>query len=121
MLFSNLRQALDVLRHGKVVVTDAFDLQDTLALRFFSLLEDLESFVESYNEKRLEFAWQPKIAVIEGLDGTGKTTLAKGLAQRLQEHRALNYRTPPESMKQFRATFDKIGGPIERAFYMVYG
>lgn len=56
-----------------------------------------------------------RAVVIEGLDGTGKSTLAASLAGALGARLA---RCPPESLRSIRPIFDGIGcEAVERAFY----
>ena len=54
--------------------------------------------------------------VLEGLDGTGKSTVVLALADRLD---AIAMITPPNSMRSYRAYFDRIGGAQREAYYMV--
>jgi thymidylate kinase len=68
----------------------------------------------------------PYICVVEGIDGSGKSTLVKNLADSLQEPpsvgggaRACACATPPSSTTSVRPVFDKRGGAVARAFYMV--
>ena len=58
----------------------------------------------------------PFIVLIEGLDGTGKTSLVQGLAQTLPN--ATAWSTPTASMAHVRDIFDRRGGAVARAFYM---
>lgn len=66
---------------------------------------------------------EPFVVVVEGLDGSGKTTFAKSLAAALSSPdgsvRAFAVSTPPKSMSGVRDVFDKRGGAVARAFYMV--
>ena len=54
--------------------------------------------------------------LIEGLDGTGKSTLCAELCRRLD---AAYVRTPPDSMRAYREYFDAAGGAMREAYYMV--
>lgn len=55
------------------------------------------------------------LVVLEGLDGTGKTTLARGLQKR---HGFLPAATPPPWASALRPAFDACGLPhLRRAFY----
>ena len=56
-----------------------------------------------------------RAVVIEGLDGTGKSTLVASLAAALGAHAA---RTPPRSIAALRPLFDGMPQPVARAFYM---
>jgi hypothetical protein len=55
-----------------------------------------------------------RAVVVEGLDGTGKSTLVASLAASLRAHAA---RTPPASLTPLRALFDAMPAPVTRAFY----
>ena len=113
MIFKDFKETIHCLRNGKNKLNDV-DFGD-----FFDYADDLETFMEHHFKEPTQNFWQPRIIVIEGLDGTGKSTLARSLAEEIQSQSTINYRTPPEVLKQFRDTFDKIKGPMERAFYMV--
>ena len=56
--------------------------------------------------------------VVEGLDGTGKSTLAEHLCRKLTAH-GLPSRTPPTKWSVVRNVFDRYGGLVARAFYMI--
>lgn len=53
----------------------------------------------------------------KGLDGCGKSTQAKLLASSIEGARLRA--TPPESMKAVRECFDRYGGMVARAFYLI--
>jgi thymidylate kinase len=55
-----------------------------------------------------------RAVVVEGLDGTGKTTLVAALAAALGAHTA---RTPPASLAHLRPLFDAQPPAVARAFY----
>ncbi|CAD5111933.1 DgyrCDS1195 [Dimorphilus gyrociliatus] len=52
--------------------------------------------------------------VIEGLDGTGKSTVVKGLCKDLN---ATGAQTPPPNLLEIRSTFDKLDTQLKRAYY----
>jgi thymidylate kinase len=57
----------------------------------------------------------PLLVVLEGLDGTGKTTLARGLET---QYGFVAAATPPSWATQLRPVFDECGLPhLRRAFY----
>jgi thymidylate kinase len=72
-----------------------------------------QTVVKSYN------------VVVEGLDGSGKSSLVNQLSQQLQEKYSkkgatvVAWATPTASLSAVRPVFDKRGGPVARAFYMV--
>jgi thymidylate kinase len=70
------------------------------------------------------------IAVVEGLDGSGKSSLVDNLVAALNEEGtagsvpgqrviAKAMATPSQSLTSIRPVFDKRGGPVARAFYAV--
>eukprot|EP00178_Gracilaria_changii_P025361 TRINITY_DN78159_c0_g1_i1.p1 TRINITY_DN78159_c0_g1~~TRINITY_DN78159_c0_g1_i1.p1 ORF type:complete len:738 (-),score=80.57 TRINITY_DN78159_c0_g1_i1:459-2672(-) len=66
----------------------------------------------------------PFIVLVEGLDGTGKTTLVNSLAEQTYEIEGQKFKghavgTPTASVAPIRDIFDKCGGIVSRAFYMV--
>ncbi|KAI0563255.1 Thymidylate kinase [Gracilaria domingensis] len=66
----------------------------------------------------------PFVVLVEGLDGTGKTTLVNSLAAqtlKIEGQRFNGYAvgTPTASVASVRDIFDKCGGLVSRAFYMV--
>jgi len=115
-IFKDCKGSIDVLREDMSLhhFSSSSDFDE-----FCSATNDLEEFINLYSSDSKLFSYIPKIVVIEGLDGCGKSTLASSLAADVQSQRTTNYRTPPDSLKKFRSTFDKIGGLTERAFYMV--
>ena len=57
------------------------------------------------------------IIILEGLDGTGKTTIVEGLQQKMGEVNCL--RSPPDCLSSFRPYFDGQVPHVRRAFYLV--
>ena len=55
------------------------------------------------------------IIILEGLDGTGKSTILEGLERYYGDIRRL--RSPPERLCSFRAHFDHQSPHLRRAFY----
>lgn len=111
--FTNFYSAATVLR----VARQLQELDRTVALspssldEFFSLLAKVEGELQAKSQK------QPFVVVVEGLDGSGKSTLVETLATSLENAKACA--TPTASLKDVRPVFDKRGGPVARAFYMV--
>eukprot|EP00437_Effrenium_voratum_P009184 CAMPEP_0181428090 /NCGR_PEP_ID=MMETSP1110-20121109/16502_1 /TAXON_ID=174948 /ORGANISM="Symbiodinium sp., Strain CCMP421" /LENGTH=592 /DNA_ID=CAMNT_0023551311 /DNA_START=69 /DNA_END=1847 /DNA_ORIENTATION=- len=56
------------------------------------------------------------VVILEGMDGTGKSTLLQGLAQGLG---ASTLRSPPKQLQRFRQHFDQAAPELRRAFYAV--
>ena len=61
---------------------------------------------------------KPFFIVLEGLDGVGKTTTVRELAQRLG---AIHTRTPPDLMRSFREEFDNSSDEVRRKTYYEVG
>jgi dTMP kinase len=55
-----------------------------------------------------------KLIVFEGIDGTGKTTLAKMLAKKIK---AAYYKTPPKEIWSIRKSVDRSDPAVRLAFY----
>ena len=70
----------------------------------------------SSNPSEIVVKRRPCSIVLEGLDGTGKSTTCAVLAQRLNAH---CMRTPPESMQDFRKYFDNQSIDARNSYYMV--
>lgn len=85
---------------------------------------DLAAFFELLDEVELELptvrvehaAKRPFVVAVEGLDGCGKSTVVRGLAEDLGGRACA---TPSSSLIGVRPAFDKRGGPVARAFYTV--
>lgn len=82
---------------------------------FYRRLEEVErGLLDAAGGRRAPAACEPFVVAVEGLDGTGKSTLVRSLAL------ALGYEpcsTPPPSLSDVRPAFDKRGGLVARAFY----
>lgn len=78
--------------------------------RFYKRLEDLLN----KDSKKDICSLQPSIIAIEGIDGTGKSSLVGALGPLYGRTAA----TPPSSLASVRPAFDRMGGLIARAFYM---
>lgn len=57
------------------------------------------------------------VIILEGLDGTGKTTVIEGLQRELGDVNCLS--SPPECLRSFRQHFDGQVSHIRRAFYLL--
>jgi thymidylate kinase len=78
---------------------------------YFSLLGKVEAELQAKPQK------EPLVVVVVGLDGSGNSTLVETLATSLENAKACA--TPTTQLKDVRPVFDKRGGPVARAFYMV--
>lgn len=70
-------------------------------------------------EREVDFSTESsncQVIVVEGLDGTGKSTFVEYLSANLPGQ-VVTDRTPPSSLRPLRDTFDKMGEPVRRAFY----
>ncbi len=63
---------------------------------------------------------KPTIIELEGLDGSGKSTMAALLESYLVKNgfNAIRLSTPPDSIKPVRRIFDQVSGTTARAYYM---
>jgi len=86
--------------------------------RLKSNCQELVQRVEAYSPSHKHSA-KPFIVVCEGLDGSGKSSLAKSLGESFPS--AKSHRTPPFSVLQFRKFFDaaETDHKTSRAFYCV--
>ena len=112
--FTNFYSAATVLRVARhlqeldaTVASPPSSLDD-----FFFLLAKVEGELQAKPQKK-----EPFVVVVEGLDGSGKSTLVETLATSLENAKACA--TPTASLQEVRPVFDKRGGPVARAFYMV--
>jgi len=98
---------LDLIDNGTVVVDD-----------FYKLLEDVEKYKLSSLLQKTETKKKRNFIIeVEGLDGSGKTTVVKSLANELTASVAL--KTPSASLKDIRPLWDHQGGGLARAFYCI--
>ncbi len=91
--------------------------EDAHALEYFyKALSQVSCWMENH-AGNLE---QPLVIELEGLDGSGKTTLSKDLEAILCK-RGFNVTrlcSPPSSIQPVRHIFDEIPGSVSRAYYM---
>lgn len=121
----SFHQAFDILQNA--LRSDMESFISTLAklqvdfqelLDFYALLQTVKIFLA---ENPRSLPYRPRIYVVEGLDGSGKTSLAQALANHFQIHVKTAFRTPPAYLSRIRGVFDKYPGQsiVARAFYMV--
>ena len=58
------------------------------------------------------------VVVVEGLDGTGKSTLVLNLKEKLGQF-AVCLKSPPEELSHLRSYFDEQPKKMRRAFYVL--
>ena len=91
--------------------------QEILA-EFFDILRETADEVKGASPGRgRSNPYAPTVFVVEGLDGSGKSTLVGNFAARSAEVRTTQ--TPPPSLRRARPIFDCRRGAVARAFYMV--
>lgn len=134
-LYSGFQAAATILRIARSLeeldesVALASSSPDEKALDgFFETLDEVErhlvpprSNVESVYPSHVPF-----VVAVGGIDGSGKTSVVQELASRVngmtigaRQVRAVSMGTPTESLSSVRPVFDKRGGFVARAFYMV--
>ena len=82
---------------------------------FFATLREVEHELHLGTTTGKRDFYVPIFFVVEGLDGSGKSTLVVGFRGGDVHVTA----TPPASLADVRGIFDAAGGAIARAFYMV--
>ena len=103
-------EAIQILRETRPKLSSEYCSQQDLD-EFYKKLELVNNFHPNDPNNK------PIVIVFEGLDGCGKSTQAKLLASRIEGARLRG--TPPESMKAVRECFDRYGGMVARAFYLI--
>ncbi|XP_057314989.1 uncharacterized protein LOC130656178 [Hydractinia symbiolongicarpus] len=100
-------------------VYHSFD-QTMTALRNMSMLDGVKTLndtvpeVLSQNLSAHNTELNNPFIVVEGLDGTGKSTITKNLCTRLN---AVKMATPPDSIRHIRKKFDHLPELCRRAYY----
>ena len=95
---------VDLIENGEATVGDFYALLDRVD-RTPSRLDINKIMATKY------------IIELEGLDGSGKTTLCSKLSEAIPQ--SLNIKTPSVALKEIRPLWDKLGGVLARAFYHV--
>lgn len=94
---------------------------DDVISNFYDLLDKVEAYLTDHpssEQHKLNATQQTKFLIeVEGLDGSGKTTLVKRLQETLPH--AIATKTPSGSLADIRPLWDKRGGILARAFYMI--
>eukprot|EP00588_Corethron_pennatum_P026244 CAMPEP_0194327020 /NCGR_PEP_ID=MMETSP0171-20130528/39307_1 /TAXON_ID=218684 /ORGANISM="Corethron pennatum, Strain L29A3" /LENGTH=816 /DNA_ID=CAMNT_0039086811 /DNA_START=115 /DNA_END=2562 /DNA_ORIENTATION=+ len=97
---------------------------------FYSLLQNIESYMVEAAAGGVKVC-DKFIVEIEGLDGSGKTTLCQSLTDAINEMlqgreklnkpkvRVMATKTPSRCLKKIRPLWDHRGGILARAFYMI--
>ena len=120
-LFTCFHSALAVLRTSRFLGQLVEEGEETPQLTsFFDLLAKVEMFLLSSTSGAFEDYDNVFVVVVEGLDGSGKSSLVQGLTSSSSffgyECQATG--TPTASMTAVRPVFDRQGGLVARAFYM---
>ena len=110
--FATAVAVLRVLRHTDPKLKERYASSEELRT-FYSRLDKIEQRLYSSLSTK---TFRPRLIAVEGLDGTGKSTTAAGLAAKLK---AQLVSTPPKSMLSIRKLFDSADGVASRAYYMV--
>ena len=110
--FATAVAVLRVLRHSEPKLAERYESSEELRAFYLRLNEIEKRLYTCSNAKR----FHPRLIAVEGLDGTGKSTIAAGLAAELK---AQLVSTPPKSMLTIRKFFDSIHGAASRAYYML--
>ena len=122
-LFRDFKSAAEVLKTAKPYL-----IMDNELEKFYVDLDEISIF----NHKKFDDEYPPIIIVIEGIDGSGKSTLVNALAHHHKNAEAIvnnrnkliliDKRTPMEHLISVRKKFDclkEVNSAITRAFYMV--
>lgn len=83
---------------------------------FYQLLDRVEAHLQQTPDPSSSCS-KLFIIEVEGLDGSGKTTLVKRLAETLPH--AVATKTPSRRLSAIRPLWDHRGGPLARAFYTI--
>jgi len=120
-LFSNFNEAADVLIEYKdTIISNNNDNISSINI-FYNEIYETQKFIDDNkkNDNNNNNNYKPRVIVIEGLDGSGKTSLANSLALAFDGKRMS---TPGaiESLSNVRDIFDGCKeNIITRAYYMV--
>ena len=111
------------------VINNFYELLDKVEAALFSAQSSSSKQQQRKEKKRRKF-----LIEVEGLDGSGKTTLVNKLQETLLHlsnnattrnnnkaatTKVIATKTPTKSLHNIRPLFDKCGGILARAFYMI--
>ena len=117
-LFTNFHSAATLLRMARSELKhELIDNGDVVVSSFYHLLDKVETYIMTKHPRSPSTASTKFIIEVEGLDGSGKTTLVNELTQALPN--AFATKTPSKSLNEIRPLWDHRGGILARAFYMV--
>ena len=85
---------------------------------FYCLLDEVEASIEDLRSKTAIVMHKKFIVEVEGLDGSGKTSLVQSLSESFQGAAAA-MKTPSPSLAAIRPLFDHRRGLLARAFYFI--
>jgi thymidylate kinase len=102
-----------------IVFADDCTVKNDVINNFYDLIDKVEAYLtDPSSHPKLYATQQTKFVIeVEGLDGSGKTTLVKRLKETLPQ--AIATKTPSGSLTDIRPLWDKRGGILARAFYMI--
>ena len=114
-LYRSFDEAVSILREYRSdLTTDDVSIDDVDG--FYNALNETQSFIQTNDVDNI---YKPRVIVIEGLDGCGKTSLANRMAAAFDG----KMKSTPgaiESLSKVRDAFDKCQKEIvTRAYYMV--
>ena len=140
-------EGLFTLETAATILRDSASSLDTTVIQngdqcvkdFFVQLTAVEADLMDSPKNRDDAVVKSYVIVVEGLDGSGKSSLVETLKGALQQQQpsdnnkdptddttaaaadthVVAWATPTASMKAVRPVFDKQGGFVARAFYMV--
>ena len=120
-LFSGFYAAATILRVARKELDPSVELEAGSLEAFYKQLSHVEQSLSGRSSDVTGGIASPYfVVVVEGLDGTGKSTLVESLVQQLPSpYVGRACATPPQSMAAIRPVFDKRGGAVARAFYAV--
>ena len=117
-LFRNFHTAATLLRvaRSELKVTLLGDDGERIVTNFYDLLQKVETSIHGLSTKVHKLMHEKFIVEVEGLDGSGKTSLVQSLAETFQ---GAPMKTPSSSLSEIRPLWDHRGGILARAFYFI--